>query len=54
MHLHPKIQAALFGALAVALVTVAKSVGDVYENAEWWPYVAAAVPVIAGYLKSAE
>jgi hypothetical protein len=50
--LHPKIQAALFAALATVLVSVAAAVADVYPDAPWVPIMTALVPVIAGYLRS--
>jgi hypothetical protein len=50
--LHPKIQAALFAALATIVVSVAAAVADVYPDAPWLPILTALVPVVAGYLRS--
>jgi uncharacterized membrane protein YjjB (DUF3815 family) len=50
--IHPKVKAAFFAALAVALVSVGNSLTENYKAA-WVPVVAALIPVVAGYLKSA-
>ena len=51
--LHPKVLAALFAALAVAIVTVGNTIVNVYGDQSWTPILAALIPVLAGYLKSA-
>ncbi len=53
MNIHPKILAAALGALAVFIVTIGNAIANVYPNASWLPFIAAAIPVIAGYLKTA-
>lgn len=53
MNIHPKVMAAALGALAVFIVTIANAITNTYPNASWLPYLAAAIPVIAGWLKTA-
>lgn len=52
--LHPKILAALIAAVAVSIVNVGNSIIDVYPNAAWTQLLSAVIPVVVGYLKSAE
>lgn len=51
--IHPKVLAALYAALAVAVVSVGNALTADYSGV-WVPVVAALIPVAAGYLKSAE
>ncbi len=53
LHLNPKVKAALFAALAVAVVSVGNSILNVYPNEAWTQLLSTLIPVIAGYLKSA-
>ena len=53
LHLHPKIAAALVAAVLVALVTIGNQIVSVYGNDWWTPILAALIPVLAGYQKSA-
>jgi hypothetical protein len=52
--LHPKIKAALIAALATALVSIVAAVADVYPDNVYVGIASSLVPVIAGYLKSAD
>lgn len=54
MNLHPKIKAAIFAALAIAVVSVGNSILDVYGNTAYGPFIGAAIAAIAGYLKSSD
>jgi hypothetical protein len=54
MPLHPKIVAALLTALATALTLVVAAIADVYPDHPATAIVTALLPVIAGYLKSAD
>lgn len=51
--IHPKVKAAAFAALAVAIVSIGNAVTADYSGV-WVPVVAALIPVVVGYLKSAE
>lgn len=52
--LHPKIRTALIAAVVVAIVNVGNSIINVYPNEAWTQLLSAIIPVIAGYLQSAE
>ena len=54
MKLHPKIKAAIFAALAIAVVSVGNSVLDVYGNTAYGPFIGAGIAALAGFLKSSE
>lgn len=51
-NIRPKVWAALFGALAVAVVTVGNSVISVYGDRPWINIVGFFVPVVAAWLQS--
>ena len=54
MNLHPKVRAALLAAVATALVSVVAAVADAYPDNAYVGIVSAFIPVVVGYLKSAD
>lgn len=52
MNLHPKILAALYAAIVVAIVGVANASAEVYP--QWANIILVFAPVVAGWFKAAE